>query len=548
MLAAAAAGLAAVLAVPAAAMADGAGEFEDGYVDPQTADSYPADATASGGAAARLRGNSTVYLSVHNDTPTTAYRIRARQKQCGPAAAQMTVKVDGVAAGTITVAATAWTDYTVAGNWAADWRLLEITFANPYQGGSCGHREILLDRVTAVSRPTFYVDASAGNDGDDGRSPATAWRTIGHVNAATFAPGDTVLFKRGQTFDNAALVADNPGVTYGSYGDGALPVLDGNGQTYPVEVVANNVTVRDLLVRDGGGDDRIGLAVRGTDTLVQGVTATGNAIGVQAFVGAHRMHVTGSILADNTTVIDPTGGTQDDYGATGVVVLAADHVEIDHNTISGNIGPSQDFVHDGSAVEIYGAIGTTVHHNRAHDNQTFSEVGNPRTEHTTFHNNLITTSASFADNALGINLQGDDSEFGPVTDTTIVNNTIVILSGGPESGGVITGPGADAVLHNNVVHALHGGHTADAIDEAYNVYSGSVYVGIVSQHSTTGGIASTSVKADALFAGPGDYQLQSGSPAKNRGVSNFGVTRDLADQPRTFGPGTDAGAFERQTA
>jgi len=55
---------------------------------------------------------------------------------------------------------------------------------------------------------TYYVTAS-GNDALDGRSVATAWRTIARVNGKNFNPGDRVLFQGGKTFTAAGSTGAN---------------------------------------------------------------------------------------------------------------------------------------------------------------------------------------------------------------------------------------------------------------------------------------------------------------------------------------------------
>ncbi|XVV16510.1 carbohydrate-binding domain-containing protein [Actinoplanes sp. CA-131856] len=541
----------ALLAVSAApAFADVSGEFESGVISPTSNAKAASETAAGGGAAVEMWDPSSVALSVTNGTDaTSAYKIRARQEICGPAAAQMVVKVDGVTAGTFTVSATTYTDYTVTGNWAAGAHTITVSFPNAYHNSNCIARELWVDRVTAVSAatgPAYYVDRTAAAGGD-GTSAATAWDSISDVNAANLPSGATVLFKTGQTFTGAALVADNAGVTYGSYGGGARPILDGGGTSYPITISAPFVTVKDVHVRNAGQADKIGLVVNAPDAKVQNVTATGNAIGIQAMAGAHRLRVTGSTVTDNTTVIAP-GGTNDDYGASGIVVLAADDVEIDHNTISRNVGPSPDFVFDGSAVEIFGGIGTSIHHNVAVDNQTFSELGDNRTANTRFSNNLVTTSASFsAGQVLGINVQGSEGVFGVVKNTVITNNTFVLRN--PDAGVLVVGLGADATFHNNIVEADQSGYTYQPIDEGHNVYYGEYYNGVTSTANTSaeGGIAPSSATADPLFVSATDFHLQTGSPAKNRGVSAYGVTTDLDGLPRLYGSGVDAGAYERQS-
>ena len=49
---------------------------------------------------------------------------------------------------------------------------------------------------------TYYVDATNGNDYNNGLSPSTAWKTIAKVNAPSFNPSDFILFKRGEISRN----------------------------------------------------------------------------------------------------------------------------------------------------------------------------------------------------------------------------------------------------------------------------------------------------------------------------------------------------------
>ncbi len=81
----------------------------------------------------------------------------------------------------------------------------------------------------------YYVSSSTGNDGNDGQSPATAWKTLAKANSVNTS-GCAVLFKCGDTWrasttENAALIAKS-GVTYGSYGSGAKPQILGSIYNY----------------------------------------------------------------------------------------------------------------------------------------------------------------------------------------------------------------------------------------------------------------------------------------------------------------------------
>ena len=89
--------------------------------------------------------------------------------------------------------------------------------------------------LTNVSLPayatTYYVDATNGNDFNNGLSPETAWKTISKVNSMNFKPGDTILFKRGEIWREQLIVPSsgtegNP-ITFGAYGEGEKPIIHG---------------------------------------------------------------------------------------------------------------------------------------------------------------------------------------------------------------------------------------------------------------------------------------------------------------------------------
>ena len=51
---------------------------------------------------------------------------------------------------------------------------------------------------------TYYVDSIGGDDAKGGTGESTAWKTVAKVNAQKFLPGDSVLFKRGGLWRDAA--------------------------------------------------------------------------------------------------------------------------------------------------------------------------------------------------------------------------------------------------------------------------------------------------------------------------------------------------------
>lgn len=94
--------------------------------------------------------------------------------------------------------------------------------------------DALIEKIKAtptsveVTGTKYYVSAD-GNDNNDGKSPATAWKSIDKVDKYKFNPGDGVFFRRGDYFraDGITLTLQS-GVTYSAYGEGDKPVFVGS--------------------------------------------------------------------------------------------------------------------------------------------------------------------------------------------------------------------------------------------------------------------------------------------------------------------------------
>jgi len=98
--------------------------------------------------------------------------------------------------------------------------------------------------ATAVTGTTYYVDATNGSDSNNGTSTSTPWKSLSKVNSASLKSGDAVLFKCGEVFrpasiSNTASLDTTAGVTYGSYGSGAKPVITGSLKNYTANTWTN---------------------------------------------------------------------------------------------------------------------------------------------------------------------------------------------------------------------------------------------------------------------------------------------------------------------
>ncbi|MFK7694330.1 right-handed parallel beta-helix repeat-containing protein [Paenibacillus sp. HJGM_3] len=88
--------------------------------------------------------------------------------------------------------------------------------------------------ATALAAGTaYYVDSAGGNDANAGTSAGAAWKTLDKVNAITFQPGDTILFKAGGVWTGTLSPqgsgsAGSP-IKIDMYGTGSKPLIAGAG-------------------------------------------------------------------------------------------------------------------------------------------------------------------------------------------------------------------------------------------------------------------------------------------------------------------------------
>jgi len=104
--------------------------------------------------------------------------------------------------------------------------LVLAIFLSACGGGGGGGDNI---QNVVVDDSAYYIDAVNGNDGNDGKTPQQAWKTLNNINNTTINAGNKILFRVGQKWQGQLNIknsgtAENP-ITIGSYGEGAKPII-----------------------------------------------------------------------------------------------------------------------------------------------------------------------------------------------------------------------------------------------------------------------------------------------------------------------------------
>jgi hypothetical protein len=113
--------------------------------------------------------------------------------------------------------------------------------------------------ATPAGAASIYYLSPQGSDTSDGRSPATAWQTIGKINATRFGPGDSLLIDSSHgafsgclqfTSANVTSTDGNPFVV-GAYGGGSWVLNSNCGSDGNASAAVTINGVSGIIVQDG---------------------------------------------------------------------------------------------------------------------------------------------------------------------------------------------------------------------------------------------------------------------------------------------------------
>ncbi len=131
----------------------------------------------------------------------------------------------------------------------------------------------ILGMITLAPAVTYYVDAMNGSDANSGLTPAGAWQSLAQVNATTFQPGDSIMFKGNDVWNGQLYPlgsgTENQSIVLDTYGEGNRPIIDGAGMTKPVIYLYNQEywEIRNLEITNSSDNeaDRVGVRVEASN-------------------------------------------------------------------------------------------------------------------------------------------------------------------------------------------------------------------------------------------------------------------------------------------
>ncbi len=150
---------------------------------------------------------------------------------------------------------------------------------------------VFLLSFSLCAQNQYYLSSSTGNDNNNG-SQTQPWKTLSKISNTTLGPGDTVYFKKGDTFRGHYVVngsgTEQSPITFTAYGTGNQPVISGSDHD------------------DGGGDYREAILVENEDNMIF------EDLEIQNHRTTSRSNV-GDLVSFGIQVISSSAGTKNNF-------------------------------------------------------------------------------------------------------------------------------------------------------------------------------------------------------------------------------------------
>jgi hypothetical protein len=415
-----------------------------------------------------------------------------------------------------------------------------------------------------------------GSNAKNGLSTDNAWKTVAKVNATPFYPGDSILFKKGETWNDTLIVPSSGTVTapiiISSYGTGEKPIINGTGNAYGVNVSKHNHYYDGLIFRNATSYN----VVVGSDNNTFINCTIDNAVGTG--IGVNN-NVTGNVFDNLVITNNGTDGAWINNGANNTI--------IQNSTFSGN---GRGDTGDMDAIGVYRSAGVIIRNNiidhpGSAGTPIYCTSDDSSIQSVDIYRNVITQTSGTKVNKRVITLANGTYNFyyntviGYASDNKKDPNKSISIEFSTHKSvtniynNVFTGVDIGILLWSTAVHAdtainiknnifynptkyhiwiINDGINAKLTSD-YNIFypnidNGFRYINDTDIDSFESwqlhtGQDAHSIVADPLFVSSSDFYLQPASPAINAGVS-VGLTTDYWGNPVPRGSAPDMGAYE----
>jgi len=259
-----------------------------------------------------------------------------------------------------------------------------------------------------VHSTNYYVDPSFA--GASTGTLAKPWKNTATVNSEQwrFVGGDTIFFKRGQTFTGKLDIWTSgtaaASIVFMPYGAGAVPIMqyalpDATSPIARQIIVTSN---SNYLVFDGfvlvdptiSTTDHTILANIGRGVYLyqsSNITVKNlniSLVGIGVTIEGNNNLVTNCTISNLREIVNTASPTNDDFGAEGILITGSNN-RILSNSITECWAPSSDYTCDGGAMEIDGGSSNNqVLYNTTINNDGFIQI-NTTGSTATASNNMI---------------------------------------------------------------------------------------------------------------------------------------------------------------
>ena len=342
-----------------------------------------------------------------------------------------------------------------------------------------------------IEAATYYV-STTGDDNNNGLSEATPFRTFTKINSVSLSPGDNVLLKRGDLFEETTTLAANTNgtlesrITDGAYGTGVNPQIS-NNTTHAIEIRYSYITFDSIDVLDAASN---GFHIYGTITnpIISNLSITNANNGIYLLQTAVNLEITNVKISNSGRGIYILGPVSDlEITDTEIFSNSNNGIDIYSSTTTNGVTMDNVNVHsnasDGFAVRKASDI--TISNSRFDSNRSGFKMGG----HTDAHIETMSISdTTFSDNSsIGFYIVGSSGGIGA---DNITLHDIVANNNGTE--GISLVGGSTSLIRDFLIY-----NTTTNGNGATGIRIGSLSVGVVRDSSASSNDVGYSVSGSA---------------------------------------------------